>query len=176
MIDEYNHDRTAFVRFSADRSKRYMLRRSLVGRPLDEVKGAPPVVFVMLNPSTADAFRDDATIRRCIAFARRWGRRWLSVVNLFAHRATDPRDLISATDRGDDQVADEQLMREAYGEDELVVCAWGAHGTLVDRDQTVISLLERGGVKLHMLGLTKDGQPRHPLRLPGNLEPRRWKP
>lgn len=176
MIDEYNHDRTAFARFSSNRGKRYMLRRSLFGRPLDEVKGHPHVVWVMLNPSTADAFRDDATIRRCVGFTRLWARPWFAVVNLFAHRATDPRDLIAAADRGDDQIADEQLTRECYDDNALVVCAWGAHGALVDRDQTVIELLARTGVKLHMLALTKDGHPRHPLRLPGNLGPRRWRP
>lgn len=176
MIDEHNETRTGFARFSDDRSKRYLLFRSADGRSLDDVRGHPPAVFVMLNPSTASAFTDDATIRRCLGFARSWNRRWISVVNLFTHRATDPRDLIAATDRGDDQVADETIMRECCDDESLVVCAWGAHGTLVDRDQTVIALLERAGVKLHMLGLTKDGHPRHPLRLPGNLRPRRWRP
>src|SRR4028119_2392792 len=58
----------------------------------------PPVAFVLLNPSTADARRDDPTIRRCANFARTWGFGGLEVVNLFAFRATHPTDLKCAAD------------------------------------------------------------------------------
>lgn len=176
MIDEHSFCRTGFARFSDDRSMRYILRRTTTGRSLDEERGHPEAVFVMLNPSTADAFKADPTIRRCIDFAQRWRFRRMTVVNLFARRATDPRDLIAASDRGDGQIADEQILHECCDEEALVVCAWGVHGTLTDRDQTVISLLERAGVKMHALGLTKGGHPRHPLYLPASSEPRRWKP
>ena len=52
-----------------------------------------PLIFIMLNPSTADAMQDDPTIRKCIGFAKRLGFGGIEVVNLFAYRATDPRDL-----------------------------------------------------------------------------------
>src|SRR5687768_14824465 len=57
------------------------------------------VCWVMLNPSTADQHEDDATIRRCIGFSRSWGAGALTVVNLFAFRATQPRDLWAAAAR-----------------------------------------------------------------------------
>src|SRR5207237_5457574 len=70
--------------FSRDRRYRYRLwRRWDAARPV--------VAFVMVNPSTADAGRDDPTIRRCIGFARSWGYGRLEVVDLFAYRGTDTR-------------------------------------------------------------------------------------
>ena len=63
---------------------RYWLHRDLAS------DGREGLVFVMLNPSTADAMHDDPTVRRCMAFGRRWGYRELTVVNLFALRATKP--------------------------------------------------------------------------------------
>src|SRR6185369_17379869 len=70
---------------------RYSLRREWIG-------GAGTVCFIMLNPSTADASVDDPTIRRCIGFAQRWGYQILEVVNLYAYRATRPRDMFAAAD------------------------------------------------------------------------------
>src|SRR3989449_11540410 len=84
----------------------------------------PQVLFVMLNPSTADAQRDDPTIRRCIGFARRWGCGGIEVVNLFALRATDPRRLRYTRDPvGPENVAH---LARAAGRASLVGAAWGA--------------------------------------------------
>jgi hypothetical protein len=96
---------------------RYLLGRRIGG-------GDRVGLWVMLNPSTADANEDDATIRRCIGFARREGCGLLEVVNLFAYRATDPAALRLA----DDPVgpANDHFISKAVERAALVVVAWGA--------------------------------------------------
>ena len=84
------------------------------------------VAFVALNPSTADATHDDPTIRRCIGFARRWGAGGVDVVNLYAFRATKPRDLFAADDPvGPDNDA---WIDAVVARADRVVLAWGHHG------------------------------------------------
>ena len=119
------------------------------------------VCWVMLNPSTADAVRDDPTIRRCIGFSRRWGFNSLVVVNLFALRATDPNVLL--LDANPVGPGNDDAIRHAAQEASLIVAAWGAHPAMVRgrRDQRVRDLC----AALHCLGTTRGGHPRHPLRL-----------
>lgn len=129
-------------------------------------------VFIMLNPSTADGNEDDPTIRRCVAFARSWGYDRLDVLNLFAHRATDPRELL-ALEHGDDPVGidnERHFDRVLFDGHPvgLVVCAWGAHGGHLGQDETALGWL--GRKERFALGLTKDGHPRHPLYLRGDAE------
>lgn len=126
------------------------------------------MLMIMLNPSTADASVDDPTIRRCIAFAKGFGYHGLVVTNLFAFRATDPGDLRLADDPvGPDN---DKFIRTAGTLYSEAVCAWGAHGVLARRDGVVRAMLNERGVKTFALGLTKDGQPRHPLYLKGSAE------
>lgn len=125
--------------------------------------GGREIAFVMLNPSTAGAERDDPTIRRCGGFARAWGFSAMTVVNLFALRATDPARLRRARDPVGPE-NDEHIARAADSCD-AVVLAWEAHGALRGRDQDVLVLLR--GCRATCLGVTKSGQPRHPLYLPG---------
>ena len=140
---------------------RYRLSRQLVG--------AGVVAFVMLNPSTADAETDDATIRRCIGYARAWGFGLLEVVNLFAWRATNPAELLAATDPiGPDN--DEHIIAVTRNAD-LVIAAWGAGGVLHDRDRNVSCLLGHFGVALNALVKTRNGMPGHPLRLRKDAKP-----
>ncbi len=125
---------------------------------------APPMVLVMLNPSTADATREDPTMRRALRFARREGCGALIVVNLFALRATDPAALTQHPDPvGPDN---DQILCAAVGRGTPIVAAWGTHGTLRGRDRAVLRLL--APARLSCLGLTAGGQPRHPLYLPAN--------
>src|SRR5438105_250311 len=88
-FDDLLGQRAGSAWFSPDKQYRYLLTRSW-----DHIPQA--MTWIMLNPSTADAFRDDPTIRRCISFARREGCGSIRVVNLFALRATDPRDLTAS--------------------------------------------------------------------------------
>jgi hypothetical protein len=127
-----------------------------------------PVCWIMLNPSTADHTQDDPTIRRCMAFARAWGAGGIYVVNLFAYRATNPAELRKVSDPvglGNNNWAILCNAGVAMGCERrhAVVAAWGAHGAYQGRGQEVAALLRERGVALQCLGLTRQGQPRHPL-------------
>lgn len=118
--------------------------------------GALPLTFIMLNPSTADAYVDDPTIRRCIGFARDHAFGGIHVINLYAFRATKPADMFRAIDPvGPDN--DQFFDIDPRG---TVVAAWGVNAR-ADRVRQVMRLLE--GRNVFCLGKTKDGHPRHPL-------------
>ncbi len=133
----------------------------------------PILGFVMLNPSTADAWVDDPTIRRCLGFAQQWGFGSLVVTNLFAYRATRPADLWAAVDPvGTDN--DRYLVQMAQQVQRIVV-AWGNLGQWGDRAHHVNALLNpNGGRVLYTLGLTQRQQPRHPLYSPKATKLIRW--
>lgn len=143
-----------------DLSKRY---RYTLWRVWDQQ--APKIAFVMLNPSTADDTSDDATICRCVRFAQAWGYGALEVVNLFALKATDPRQLKMAIDPVG-QECDRYLLKAVQRVDRVVL-AWGNWGNLYQRDQAVLSLLTP--LSLYCLGKNRSGQPRHPLYLPKSI-------
>jgi hypothetical protein len=130
----------------------------------------PRACWVLLNPSTADAVEDDPTIRRCVSFARGWGCGSIVVVNLFALRATDPRQLKQAIDPVGPE-NDGTIFHQAYGR--MIVAGWGAHGGLHGRDRKVMELLKGAHQRPMCLGTTKDGSPRHPLYVASatNLQP-----
>jgi hypothetical protein len=139
--------------------------------------GEGTVCWVMLNPSTADADQDDPTIRKCVGFSKAWGYKRLVVVNLFAWRSTDPKGLRSAPDPIGD--GNDHYIREASATADLVVCAWGANapknGPWADRAFRVrLMLLGPQGRPIFHLGLTKGGQPSHPLMLPYSTPRVRW--
>lgn len=123
------------------------------------------MMFVGLNPSTADETQDDPTIRRCIAFAKAWGYAGLCMTNLFAFRATDPKDMRAAAEPIG-PANDEHLRTLADGAG-VIVAAWGANGTHLGRDVAVRKMLPA----LHCLALTKGGHPGHPLYLRKTLTP-----
>jgi hypothetical protein len=127
----------------------------------------PGCVFLMLNPSVADASKPDPTMRKCVGFAERAGCGSLTIVNLFAFRATKPKDMFAATDPVGPE-NDEFIIRHAAGAG-LVVAAWGACVTATkrqvirDRPFAVRAMLP--GVQLKCLGTTGCGNPCHPVML-----------
>lgn len=133
----------------------------------------PRVLFIMLNPSTADAEKDDPTIRRCIGFAKDWGYGGIYVVNLFALRATNPQDLLKAPFVVG--VENEKWFRRMSALAHLVVCAWG-NGAIVDKLQKRLDHtwkpLSWISKPLHYIELSNDGTPKHPLYLPKHLMPK----
>jgi hypothetical protein len=125
-------------------------------------KDKPKVGFVMLNPSSADATRNDPTIRRCIGFARDWGFGSVEIVNLFAYRTPYPQHLQQITDPiGCDN---DTYLVQASQRSRLLVLAWGNWGTLLNRGQAVANLLANSYCRC--FGFTRSGQPLHPLYLP----------
>lgn len=132
---------------------------------------APPLPFVMLNPSTADAMEDDPTIRRCMGFARREGAGGIVVANLYAYRATKPEEMMrAAAPLGADNVEVlGNVAIEAVAAGQSIVCAWGANC----KGESAIRIFKHAGARLVCLGKTKDGSPRHPLyvRADQPLEP-----
>jgi hypothetical protein len=148
---------SASATFSRDRAYRYALARQWDSRP--------PAVFVMLNPSTADAFRTDPTVTRCLGFARRENCcGGLVIVNLFALRAADPRELRGHPDPVG--AGNDWFIREHCAAGRLVIAAWGAHGRLRDRDRAVLAILREARIAARSFGVTTGGMPRHPLYLP----------
>lgn len=120
-------------------------------------------LFVMLNPSTADGLIDDPTIRRCVGFAKAWKFERLEVVNLFALRATNPRDLLKVDNVADDPVGwqNSDKVFLAGRRAGRIVCAWGNHGAHLGQDETLRGWLPDR--PLYALGFTDAGFPRHPL-------------
>ena len=121
------------------------------------------LTFVMLNPSTADAYEDDPTIRRIMGFARSFGYSGVHVVNLYALRVTDSKLLFtySFDPIGNDNIfwLDAALSRNDY-----VICAWGtkAEQSVVDKFSILADVRD---CELLCLGKTKHGSPKHPLYL-----------
>ena len=132
----------------------------------------PPMTFVMLNPSTADAEKDDPTIRRCMGFARREGCGGIVVVNLFALRVTRPVHLFDGSIADD---AEGPLNRSAVWNalctGYTLVAAWGAH-PLADTSSVHLLVKDMPGVLC--LGMTADGSPRHPLYLKSDTPLEVW--
>lgn len=151
-----------------------MYRYQLIRRWGD---GRSHVLWIMLNPSTADASVDDPTIRRCIGFTRAWDFDALTVVNLYAYRETKPENLIDALGAGIDIRGPEnkEHIRRSIAGAGLAVLAWGTgfqplRKRFVPR-LNVEGMLREAKVPTVVLGLTKNGTPRHPLYVRKDTEP-----
>lgn len=141
---------------SADGLYRYRLSRRLS-------RGDRTVLFVGLNPSTADASLDDPTIRRCVGFARSWAFDRLLMGNVYAFRSTSPKVLSTV----DDPVGplNRDALQQMAQSAEVIVAAWGKN-RLDDRARELADWV----LSLHQtrcLGTNKDGSPKHPLYLSG---------
>lgn len=147
--------------------------RHWLARIWDESK--PLACVVMLNPSTADASVDDATIRKLIGFGERLGWGGFFVVNLYSYRATKPADLKRAGYPGQGLNDDSFIVRAALRAKNSggpVICAWGANARGLERQKTVRRLLAQCGITSPMaLRLLPDGIPEHPLMLPYTCTP-----
>jgi len=143
--------------------------RYALWRQWDIVK--PQVLMIGLNPSTADATRNDPTIRRCIGFARDWGFGGVWVLNLFAYRATYPAELKIASDPVGPR--NDEWLRRVARNTARAVAVWGNDGAFMDRSMQLRNML---GDRLEVIRLNAGGEPAHPLYLPKDLKPVQWPP
>jgi hypothetical protein len=171
FIEQFSPNQQKWARFSPDMTKRYRLGACLTPRIIErgwngfeKFTDLIRVVFVLLNPSTATAFKPDNTFTKCVQFAQLWGADVVEIVNLFAFRSPSPAELKRATfiERGCDAINDEQIMIACRGASK-VIAGWGNHGDLDDRAAVVVNMLTADGIKLWTLGTTDSGAPLHPL-------------
>lgn len=148
--------------FSPDRVYRYTLWRQWADDLFHNKTKEGYVMFIGLNPSTADETLDDPTIRKCIGFTKRWGYLAICMTNLFAFRSTDPQVMLSA--QNPVGVANNGWLISIAENAALVVCAWGTNGEFIAQDTRVIGMLRFKGLKC--LRKTKHGHPEHPLYVP----------
>ena len=192
--------------FSGCANFRYLLQRSWASSSSDATSTTTSatrstgMLFIGLNPSTADAERDDPTMRRCMDFARQWGHESLRVVNLFALRSPQPLALKEAEDPIGNPENDAAIL-EAARACERILCGWGSwdfsvKGTTTvtatatatatastrkktrdraveQRAQAVLHLLQADGHadKLCCLQVLLAGQPKHPLYVRADQQP-----
>ncbi len=129
------------------------------------------VAFIMLNPSTADEKKDDATIRRCIGFTKDWGFGKLVVLNLFAMVATKPKDLLNESNPiGNDN---EAFIQSFTKDSKFIICAWGNSLIVKQLLKKCPNYKPFKNLKhpLFYLDLCNDGTPKHPLYLRKDLNP-----
>lgn len=151
------------VLFSDDLVYRYLL-----GRVWDDT--LPAAAWIMLNPSTASHEADDATIRKCVGFAKRWGLGGIMVVNLFAVRATDPSELYRLADPegpGNLEFIVNLLRRDQPA---IALAAWGSHPMAASAAPRYLEALDPV-CRLTCLGKTLSGAPRHPLYVSYTKQP-----
>lgn len=164
MIQFQLFENLSGARFSPCRTWRYSLwRRWDPARPM--------VMFIGLNPSTADESIDDPTIRRCKRFAMDFGYGGMYMLNAYAYRATEPKDMKRAADPVGP--GNYQALREFSKLSSLVIAAWGVHCS-IPQAVAVLSAVNR---KVYCLGKTKDNCPKHPLYLKADTKPELfWEP
>ena len=146
------------AKLSECRKYRYALWRTW-----DDSK--PYVMFVGLNPSTADENTDDPTLTRCINYAKSWGYGGVCMVNLFAYRATEPSDMKASNDPIGSE--NNKWLKNMAKEAALVVAAWGNDGSYLGRSKQVLEIIPN----LSCLKVNKSGEPAHPLYQAAKLKP-----
>lgn len=134
-------------------------------------KSQSTVCWIMLNPSKADAEVDDPTIRRCVSFGKLWGYGGIRVVNLFAYRATNPKDVdkFSAVSEPGDPSRNDRFILDAIRRSPAIsVAAWGNNANTIQQSRVceVLRMVKAEKLTLMCFGLTSKRQPRHPLYQP----------
>jgi hypothetical protein len=163
MITQYGNPmfpQDAWAIFSDDDKYRYQL-----GRYIPKSSSNQTCVWCMLNPSTANAFVLDPTLRKCMEFSKRWGFGYMTIVNLFAYRATNPKELYKIKDPVGK--SNFHFIRKSFETADMIVVGWGSE-KIVKVSNVFYDGLKPyfNGRIVNCLGTNKDGSPKHPLYLP----------
>jgi hypothetical protein len=158
IVAEFNDDGGAI--FSVGRKYRYKLWRKL------DHKNPLRILWIMLNPSTADAKIDDATIKKIRKYSARLGFGEFQVVNVYAYRATNPKELQSVEDPFGEE--NDYILMDAIKHTDRIVCAWGANAG--EDGRKLAALIRSMDVPMKCLKINKDGSPAHPLYQPDAAE------
>ena len=127
------------------------------------------VAFIGLNPSTADANKDDSTITKCVNYAKQWGFDGLYMINLFSFRATDKEEMLK--DDNPTNAENDKCINKYINKANKVICAWGNDGVFKNRHKYIIDNFEN----LYCLTINKTGQPHHPMYLKLDIQPIKYK-
>jgi len=152
-----NEGVVSLARFSDCEKYRYTLTRTW-----DNEKKR--ILFIGLNPSTADEIKNDPTVTRMINYSKLWGYGSTTVCNIFAFRATFPSDL-KKSENPIGKENDKWIFNEIANSDK-VIAAWGNHGKFLSRSDEVLKYLKNS----YHFGLTKQGEPKHVLYLRGDAK------
>lgn len=131
-----------------------------------------PVIFIMLNPSTGNGEKDDPTVKKCLKYAKDWGYGSLYILNLFAYRATNPKELGLVKDPVGkfNYSYIKHFIKHQFYKKPIIIAAWGTFEIAKKLKNRVLALTN----ELYYLELSKDGSPKHPLYLRGNLKPKKF--
>ncbi|HEA46393.1 MAG TPA: DUF1643 domain-containing protein [Candidatus Pacearchaeota archaeon] len=147
--------------FSEDRVHRYVLIR-------EWDLNKPSLMVVSLNPSTADEKKNDPTIRRCIGFAKKWGFGKLIMTNIFAFRATLPKDLFNSENPVGNK--NDYWLKKLSKKADKVLLAYGNHGKFRNRHDEILKIIDNP----YCIKKSKTGMPMHPLYLKYTKDPIRY--
>lgn len=147
--------------FDSTKKYRYLLTR-------EWNTNLPRLLYIMLNPSTADHETDDQTLKQCIFFAKKFEYGSLEVVNLFALISTDPEYIREHSDPIG--INNDKYILEAATRANTIVVAWGEKHFINQRHNKVAKMLMNRGHDLYCLGIAKSGHPRHPSRMSHSIE------
>lgn len=159
--------------FSPCRQYRYRLWRIIKPQRYLIRETVSTCSFIGLNPSTADEYTDDPTVKRCWKYAERWGFDVFNMLNLHPFRSTDPQPMKRHIAPLDVLNANYATIREVCRSSDLIVCAWGTHGSYQAMDSSVMYVLSSlPGIqdRAFCLGFNSDGTPKHPLYLRSDAE------
>ena len=162
----------SFCLFSECRSYRWILKRELLS-------GKKTVVFIGLNPSKANSANNDRTLVRIINFCSIWNYKNIYIINLFGLISKSPIQLSKSNDpigENNDLITLKSLRFWREDSNCDLWLGWGDKGQLKGRDRKVLKLIKKFSnwksnennysKRVLSIGLTKQGNPRHPLYMP----------